>query len=69
LFSGLLNVIVALLAPMFLWSSGCDVGLACVAASETVNAYRVRDHVSRIKSRQNHRLRACGPQFPQSPDG
>jgi hypothetical protein len=40
----LMNLIVALLAPMFLGVSAGDVGFARMAAIETVNAYRARNH-------------------------
>ena len=40
----LMSLIIALLAPMFLGVSGGDVGLARLAAIETVNAYRARNH-------------------------
>jgi hypothetical protein len=36
----LLNVVVALLAPMFLWCTGGDVAFARLAAMETLDAYR-----------------------------
>ena len=39
----LMNLIAALLAPMFLCVTGGDVGLARMAAMETVSAYRARD--------------------------
>jgi hypothetical protein len=38
----LMNLIVALLAPMFLCVTAGDVGFARMAAAETVNAYRAR---------------------------
>jgi hypothetical protein len=42
-FDILMNLIVALLAPMFLCVTGGDVSLARMAATETVAAYRARD--------------------------
>jgi hypothetical protein len=39
----LMNLIVTLLAPMFLTASGGDIGFASMAALETVNSYRVRN--------------------------
>jgi hypothetical protein len=42
-FDLLMNLIAALLAPMFLCVTGGDVTLARMAALETVNAYRARD--------------------------
>jgi hypothetical protein len=44
----LLNLIVTLLAPMFLGLTAGDIGLARMAALETVNAYRARDHADLI---------------------
>jgi hypothetical protein len=44
----LMNLIVALLAPMFLCVTAGDVALARMAAAETVNAYRARDHADLI---------------------
>jgi hypothetical protein len=38
--SVLLNAVIALLAPMFLWSTGGDVAYARLAAMETLEAYR-----------------------------
>ena len=47
--SGLLmTLIVALLAPMFLGVTGGDVDLARLAAVETINAYRARNHADLI---------------------
>jgi hypothetical protein len=40
----LMHLIVALLAPMFLSASAGDIGFARLAAIETVNAYRIRNH-------------------------
>jgi hypothetical protein len=42
-FDILMNLVVALLAPMFLCVTGGDVSLARMAATETVAAYRARD--------------------------
>ena len=44
----LTHLIVTLLAPMFLMASGGDPLFARMAALETVNAYRARDHVDLI---------------------
>jgi hypothetical protein len=44
----LMNLIVALLAPMFLGVSVGDIGLARLAATETVHAYRARNHADLI---------------------
>ena len=44
----LTHLIVTLLAPMFLMTSGGDLLFARMAALETVNAYRARDHVDLI---------------------
>lgn len=40
----LMNLVVALLAPMFLCVTNGDVGMARMAAFETVNAHRARTH-------------------------
>jgi hypothetical protein len=40
------NLILALLAPMFLWSTAGDIGLAYAAAAQTVNEYRVTNRLS-----------------------
>ena len=48
----LLNLIVALLAPMFLTASGGDIGFASMAAVETVNSYRVRTLADLIAAAQ-----------------
>jgi hypothetical protein len=40
----LMNLIAALLAPMFLGAAAGDIGFARLAAVETVNAYRIRNH-------------------------
>lgn len=53
----LMNLIVAALAPMFLGASGGDIHLARMAALETVNAYRARDHADLIAIAQ---IIACG---------
>ncbi|MDR3531780.1 MAG: hypothetical protein P4L90_14670 [Rhodopila sp.] len=53
----LLNLIVALLAPMFLSTSGGDIEFARMAALGTVNAYRVRNHADLITVAQ---IIACG---------
>jgi hypothetical protein len=47
-FDLLMNLIVAFLAPMFVTVSGGDIQLARMAAIETVNAYRARDHADLI---------------------
>jgi hypothetical protein len=44
----LLNLIVAFLVPMFLSTSGGDIAFARMAAVETINAYRARNHVDLI---------------------
>ena len=44
--ASLANLILALLAPMFLWSTNGDIGLAYTAAAQTVNAYRVTNRLS-----------------------
>jgi hypothetical protein len=43
-----MTLIVALLAPMFLGVTGGDVDLARLAAVETINAYRARNHADLI---------------------
>jgi hypothetical protein len=43
---GLINVLVALLAPMFMAGAGGDISLARIAALETITSYRVRNHSS-----------------------
>jgi hypothetical protein len=43
-----MNLIVALLAPMFLGVAAGDINLARMAAIETVNAYRSRNHADLI---------------------
>lgn len=42
----MMNLIINLLTPMFLWSSAGDIPLARAAAIETVNAYRVTNHLT-----------------------
>jgi hypothetical protein len=44
----LMSLIIALLSPMFLGVSAGDVSLARLAATETVNAYRARNHADLI---------------------
>src|SRR5580692_3895965 len=44
----LTHLIVTLLAPMFLIASNGDILVARMAALETINAYRGRDHVDLI---------------------
>jgi len=44
----LMNLIVAFLAPMFISVSGGDINYARMAAIETVNAYRARNHADLI---------------------
>jgi hypothetical protein len=44
----LMNLIVAFLAPMFISVSGGDINYARMAAIETVNAYRSRNHADLI---------------------
>ena len=44
--SNLVNLILALLTPMFLWSSEGDIRLAHVAAAQTLNEYRVANRLS-----------------------
>jgi hypothetical protein len=44
----LINLIVTLLAPMFLGATGGDIGMARMAAEETVRAYCARDHADLI---------------------
>jgi hypothetical protein len=43
-----MNLIVALLAPMFLVASAGDVAFARMAATETINAYSARNHADLI---------------------
>jgi hypothetical protein len=44
--SNIANLILALLAPMFLWSTAGDIRLAYAAAAETVNEYRAANRLS-----------------------
>jgi hypothetical protein len=44
----LMNLVVACLAPMFLSVTSGDINFARMAAIETVNAYRARDHMDLI---------------------
>jgi hypothetical protein len=44
----LLNVLIALLAPVFICGSGGDIALARMAAFETINGYRARNHADLI---------------------
>ena len=53
----LMNLIVTLLAPMFLAVCGGDIEYARIAATETVNGYRTRDHGDLIAIAQ---IIACG---------
>ena len=46
----LVDLIIALLAPMFLWSCEGDVVLARAAAAETLNAYCAADNLSLIRA-------------------
>ncbi len=48
----LMDFIVAVLAPMFLGASTCDIGFARLAAIETVNAYRARNHADLVSIAQ-----------------
>jgi hypothetical protein len=45
----LINLIVTLLAPIFVTAAGGDIGRARVAALETLTAYQARSHASLIK--------------------
>jgi hypothetical protein len=45
----LINLIVTLLAPMFIAAAGGDIGRARVAALETLSSYQARSHASLIK--------------------
>ncbi len=45
----LINLIVTLLAPMFIAAAGGDIGRARVAALETLSSYQTRSHASLIK--------------------
>jgi hypothetical protein len=53
----LLNLIVTCLAPMFLIASNGDILFARMAALETINAYRARDHIDLIAIAQ---IVGCG---------
>jgi hypothetical protein len=44
--TNLVNLILALLTPMFLWSSAGDIRLAHVAAAQTLNEYRIANRLS-----------------------
>jgi hypothetical protein len=44
--TNLANLILALLAPMFLWSTNGNIRLAYTAAAQTVNEYRVTNRLS-----------------------
>jgi hypothetical protein len=44
--ANLANLILALLAPMFLWSTSGDIRLAYAAAAQTVNEYRIANRLS-----------------------
>jgi hypothetical protein len=46
----LANLIIALLAPMFLWSCKGDVALARAAAAETLHAYCAADNLTLIRA-------------------
>jgi hypothetical protein len=52
-----LNFIAALLAPMFLTASDSDIAFARMAAIETINAYRARNHADLLAAAQ---IIACG---------
>jgi hypothetical protein len=45
-FTNLANLVVMLLAPMFLWSTNGDIHLAYTAAAQTVNEYRITNRLS-----------------------
>ena len=49
----LMNLIVAILAPMFLCVTAGDVSMARMAAVETVNAYRARNQADLISIAQS----------------
>lgn len=53
----LMNLIVGVLAPMFLTASNGDIGFARMAAIETINAYCARSHADLIAIAQ---IIACG---------
>ncbi len=44
--TNLINLLITLLAPMFLWSTAGDLRLAHIAAAETLNEYRVTNRLS-----------------------
>jgi len=44
--ANLVNLILALLTPMFLWSTAGDIRLAHVAAAQTLNEYRIANRLS-----------------------
>ncbi len=46
----LVNLVIALLAPMFLWSCEGDAALARAAAAETLNAYCAADNLTLIRA-------------------
>jgi hypothetical protein len=46
----LVNLVIALLAPMFLWSCEGDVALARAAAAETLDAYAAADNLTLIRA-------------------
>jgi hypothetical protein len=45
-FTNVANLVIMLLAPMFLWSTNGDIHLAYTAAAQTVNAYRVTNRLT-----------------------
>jgi hypothetical protein len=51
-FDILMNVIVLLIAPMFLTASGGDLAFARMAACETINAYGAKDHLDLLSIAQ-----------------
>lgn len=53
----LMNLVIALLAPMFLGVTAGDITLARLAAAQTVNAYQTRSHADLIAVAQ---IIACG---------
>ena len=53
----LMNLIVIILAPMFLTAAGADIGFARMAVSETIRAYRPRNQADMIAVAQ---IVACG---------
>jgi hypothetical protein len=46
--TNLANLVLALLAPMFLWSTAGDIRLAYTAAAQTLNEYRVANRLSLV---------------------